>query len=90
MKCPENQGIHVKTVIRGECPKEHIAQVQGLMWITGRPSWWFVSYCPQLDPPWDYFEILVERDNEYIAKLESTVVEFEESMNKWINQIEGK
>jgi hypothetical protein len=39
-----------------------------------------VSYFPALPHPWDFFVKRIERDDEYIAKLEVKVCEFEENI----------
>ena len=79
-KCPINRGIHIKTVLRNEMPVEHIPQVQGIMFITGRSWVDFVSFYPSMPSPWDYFVKRIERDDEYIAQLEVKVCEFEENI----------
>lgn len=61
--------------VMGGMPKEHMAQVQGGLWVTGRRRWWFVSYCPTLQPPQNYFEQVILPDAAYIARLETRVVE---------------
>jgi hypothetical protein len=38
----------------------------GNLWITGRKWWDFMSYCPEED----FFITRIERDEDYIAKLE--------------------
>lgn len=90
VKSPFNRGIHIKTIIRDAMPDEHIPQVQGCMFVTGRQHWVFVSYCPSLPPPWDYYETRIERDNDYIAKLEVAVIEFEEEVQAAIAEVESR
>jgi predicted phage-related endonuclease len=80
VKAPFNRDVQTKTVVKNEMPAEHISQVQGLMWITGRSWWDYVSVAPVLPHPWDYFVKRIERDDEYIAQLEVKVCEFEESI----------
>lgn len=64
--------IQMERIHRGTLPSEHVAQVQGSMWITGRQWWSFVSYSPDLD----LFHVRVERDEAYIAKLAEAVAAF--------------
>lgn len=45
IKCPEPIN-HMAYYLRGVCPKKYMPQVQGSMWITGLPEWWFMSYHP--------------------------------------------
>ena len=77
IKCPYNSAVHVDTLLSGEMPKEHIAQVQGCMWVTGRKWWDFVSYDPRInDSDLCIFIKRIERDEEYISSLEDKVVSF--------------
>src|SRR5690606_4485204 len=55
----DDAGLEIKTAIPavqierlrgGRLPRDHVAQVQGSMWISERPSWWFMSCCPKLPP----------------------------------------
>ena len=75
-KSPYNSAVHLGTILNG-MPEEHTAQVQGLMWITGRAWWDFVSYDPRLPAGLDLYVHRVERDEAYIAELEKEVVAFE-------------
>lgn len=43
VKCPEPH-THVQYLIGGCIPKQYRAQVQGCMFVTGRPKWTFISY----------------------------------------------
>lgn len=52
LKCPQPEA-HMRWTRETACghfPAEHIAQVHGCMVVTGLPCWWFVSYCPGLEP----------------------------------------
>lgn len=53
-------------------PPEHVAQCQGVLWITGRRWVDFVSYSRKIKP----FKVRVERDDAYIATLKSAVDAF--------------
>ena len=80
IKCPYNPRVHLETVLAGEMPKEHMAQVQGSLWITGRKSYVFASYHDWfknslLGAP--LFMRSVERDDTYIDNvLAPAVVNF--------------
>ena len=68
LKCPYNFVNHDLTVALGTIPPEHIPQVQGSLWITGRKGYAFGSFDPRLrragrDP---LFLCRVERDDDYI------------------------
>lgn len=43
IKCPRAE-THMKYLLNGELPKEYAAQVHGSMYVTGLPTWYFVSY----------------------------------------------
>jgi len=47
IKCPFQSAVHIETLLNG-MPKEHMAQIQGTLWITGRSWWDFVSFDPRL------------------------------------------
>lgn len=81
----EDGGIEIKSVIpqvqietlkRGSIPPEHVAQVQGCMWITGRQWWDFVSFCDDMPENLRLCVYRVYRDNEYIEDLEKEVIRF--------------
>ena len=74
-KSPFNSAVHLATVLDG-MPEDHLPQVQGLMWLTGRKHWQFQSYDPRMPAPLDMFVQTILRDDEYIAKLEAAVVAF--------------
>ena len=80
IKCPAPH-THIKYLLAGKLPSEYVPQVQGSIWITGADSWDFVSYHPDIEP----MLIHVERDDEYIEKLESEINKF---VSKLIKQRE--
>ena len=78
-------GVEIKSVLSttqlatidaGKFPKEHTAQIQGNLWITGRQWWDFVSYSPDLPAPLNVYVFRVKRDEDYIARLEKDVITF--------------
>ena len=74
IKCP-TAATHLRTLLDG-MPSDHAAQIQGLLWITGRKWGDFVSYYPDLPKPLDVYIKRVERDEEYIGKLAAAVAGF--------------
>ena len=54
-KCPYMLKHHLRylaAIASGSLPREHVLQVQGCMWVTGRDRWAFGSYYPaQHDAP---------------------------------------
>ena len=88
----ENAGLEIKCAIPavqierlqlGRLPPEHVAQVQGSLWVTGRDHWHFVSYCPRLPP----LIVRVERDEAYIAKLAEAVAAFNSEVDNIVQSI---
>jgi putative phage-type endonuclease len=75
IKCPDNPVIHVQT-LHGGMPSEHVAQVQGAMWVTGRKWWDFVSYDPRMPEKLQLYIQHVTRDEAYIEKLDAEVAAF--------------
>jgi putative phage-type endonuclease len=71
IKCPKLAN-HISYVISDQMPKKYIPQVQGSIWTTGVDGWWFMSYHPDYKP----LIIFVERDNEYIEKMEKIILSF--------------
>jgi hypothetical protein len=62
-------------------------QVQGQLWITGRKWADFVLYCPALAKICKDLTIFrVERDNEFIAEMETKLLKF----NQLVNEYEAK
>lgn len=72
IKCPE-PATHMEWLLDGVCPSEHVAQVQGQLWITGRTWCDFVSYDPRFPENLRLLVARVERNDSYIAELEKQV-----------------
>jgi YqaJ-like viral recombinase domain len=64
--------LQMELVEDGQLPNEHKAQIQGAMWILGRPWWDFLSYSKGMKP----FRLRVLRDDAYIAALAVEVKQF--------------
>ena len=88
----EHEGLEIKCAIPavqierlqlGRLPPEHVAQVQGSLWVTGRRAWHFVSYCPRLPP----LIVKVERDEVYIANLAKAVEAFNTELDNIVQSI---
>lgn len=75
-KSPFNSAIHLQTVLGG-MPEDHMAQVMGLMWITGRKWWDFVSYDPRMPAPLNLHRERILRNDEWIANLEKEIIAFQ-------------
>lgn len=75
IKCPYEPAVHVETLMARAC-EEHLPQIQGLMWITGRKWWDFVSFDPRMPKGVEIYVQRVARDEKYIAALELAVIDF--------------
>lgn len=86
MKCPKNPAIHLKRFSEG-MEEDHLPQVQGCMWVTGRQWWDFVSYDPRAPEHLRIYIQRIERDEAYIASLQSSVIEAEAKAVELITSI---
>lgn len=84
IKCPINPAIHLGYILGGVLPKDHVAQVQGHLWITGRAWWDFVSYYPNFEGPGSLrlalWRLRVYRDVEFIKRLDEAVFAFRDRL----------
>jgi len=86
-KCPFNPVVHLRTVRSLAIPREYVAQVQGLLWVTEREWCDFVSYDPRQPLAHLAISIVrVPRDDKFIGELERACRRFldklEEVMEK--------
>lgn len=72
-KCPMSIAVHARTLREG-LPDEHIAQIQGGLWVTGRKWWDFVSFNPNFPPHLQLYVQRVERDERATARIEADVL----------------
>jgi hypothetical protein len=85
-KSPFNSANHLYTILDG-MPEEHVPQVQGLMWITGRKWWDFQSFDPRLPKPLRRYVQRIQRDEEYIAALEAEVITFNAEVAELVQRL---
>lgn len=64
--------LQMELLVSGKLPTEHVPQIQGQLWVTGRAYCEFVSYWPRLP----LFVKRVERDETYIKTLAAEVDQF--------------
>lgn len=74
IKCP-NTGTHIRTILDG-MSDDHLPQVQGYLWITGRQWFDFVSYDPRMPEGLCLHIQRIQRDEKYIAELSAAVIAF--------------
>jgi len=75
IKCPYSSANHIETLLRG-MPDEHIPQVQGQLWITGRQWCDLVSFDPRMPVELQLHVQRIQRDPGFIADLEAKVTSF--------------
>jgi hypothetical protein len=68
--------VQIETIERGGYPPEHRAQVQGVLWITGRQWVDFVSWSPDMPAHLRLYWFRVYRDEYYIENLAAEVANF--------------
>jgi hypothetical protein len=88
IKCP-NSATHLETLLAKAMPSQHMAQVQGSLWITGRKRWHFVSFDPRFPPHLRLFHCVIQRDEAYIAKLAAEVEKFLAEVAAAVKQLES-
>ena len=91
LKCPINWENHTHNLRTKEVPPEYMAQIQGAMWVTKRDRWYFASYCPFIQEP-DLRMVIVpvERDEKFIARLETAVTRFVRVLLESIHELGGR
>jgi putative phage-type endonuclease len=75
IKCPYQSTVHVETLERG-MPAEHMAQCQGVLWVSGRKWIDFVSFDPRMPEHLQLYRQRIERDPAYIENLHAEVANF--------------
>lgn len=87
-----NGGLEIKTAIpdiqierleRNRLPPEHVAQVQGNLWLSEREWWDFVSYWPRLP----MLTVRVYRDEEYIKEMSRAIMTFNAELVELVERI---
>lgn len=87
IKCPFNAANHLKTILNG-MPEEHMAQVQGLMWITGRQWWDFVSFSPNMPEHLQLYVQRIDRNQEYHDALQAEITVFLNEVQSLVADLE--
>ncbi len=86
IKSPESSEVHLQTLLTG-LPPEHIEQIQGGLWVTGRQWWDFVSFHPDFPESHRIYIQRVPRDDEFIERLESACLQLEADVQAILNQL---
>lgn len=87
-----NGGLEIKTaephiqidrLKRGRLPPEHVAQVQGNIWISEREWWDFCSYWPDLP----VLQVRVYRDDAYIKTMGAEIDRFNDELAELVEWV---
>lgn len=89
IKSPESSEVHLETLLTG-LPQEHIEQIQGGLWVTNRQWWDFVSYHPDFPPEHRIYIQRIQRDGEYIEKLEAACLQMEADVKNILSELQKK
>lgn len=89
IKSPESSEVHLETLLKG-LPREHVEQIQGGLWVTGRQWWDFVSFHPDFPPAHRLYIERVSRDEAFIAGLESACLALEADVQAILQQLQQK
>jgi hypothetical protein len=81
-KCPQPKA-QIRYLLAGGVPKEYLAQVHMSLLVTGRQTWWFVSYSQDLPR----LIVKVERDETILTKLHHTIYEFLDKMDATLDKV---
>lgn len=85
VKCPL-PATHIEYVLGNKFPMEYYQQVQGNMLVTGRKWWELLSFHPHMRP----FLIRLERNDEFIAKLSTELIEFCTNLDLLVTKLKEK
>lgn len=89
IKCP-NTSTQIETVLSGEVPSTHKAQIQGQLYITEREWCDFVSFDPRIQGDASMFIKRVYRDGTYIKNLQEELELFVEDMLEMTALLKGE
>jgi putative phage-type endonuclease len=86
IKCP-NTSTQIDTLLTGSIPSKYVAQMQFQMACTGRKWCDFVSYDPRMPNKGQLFIRHLERDDEYIANMESEIKKFLSELDEKVKKL---
>ena len=81
IKCVK-ETVQLETISNGVCPKAHLAQIQGGMWVTNRKWCDFVSYSPNLPDHLHIFVFKVKRSDADILFIDRDVRAFLQELDR--------
>lgn len=84
IKSPK-QKTHLRTILSGEVPREHLPQIHASMLVLERDTWDFESYCGG----WPIFVVTVHRDPAWDAVIIDALTQFERNTTRMIARYEA-
>lgn len=87
IKSPHDEAVHINTWLTG-MPEEHMPQVQGNMFVTGRQWWDFISYDPRQCERLRLYVQRIPRDDEYISTMAAALLQFEAELCEMVASLE--
>lgn len=87
IKCPKTT-TQIGWFLKGKVPPEHYAQIQGQIWVSGRDFCDFVSFDPRINGESGYFEVRVNRDEEYIENLKVECFKFIDELKQLLEKLQ--
>lgn len=85
-KCPLTPTVHLDTLLNG-MPDEHMAQVQGGMWICECDEWDFVSYHPLFPAGMQLYIQTIKRDQAFIDAMAENVLSAVAEINENVRRL---
>lgn len=86
IKCPYNSSNHVNYLL-GHVPSKYDWQMQGLMWLTKRDWWDFVSYDPRMPENLRLYRRRIRRDLDKHENLEARLKRFGKEIDKRVEKL---
>ena len=86
IKCPTTT-TQIKRALSDDYAADYKDQIQMQLWVSGRKYCYFLSFDPRLECAAGYLLQKVERDEEYIAKMEEETTAFVLAMNEIVKKI---
>lgn len=89
IKCPWSSQVHLETWLNG-MPEDHMAQIQGQMWLTGRQWCDFVSFDPRMPSDLQLYTQRIKGDPEFQARLEREIITFSAEVDEIVGRLRAK
>ena len=88
-KCP-NTSTHIRWIIAGEIPPEHLKQMHWCMAVTGRAWWDFWSFDDRVPDDLQLFTRRLMRDEKTITEMESAARAFDAEVEGLLKTLRGE